>query len=420
VLRLLHTSDWHLGHTLHDLSRKREHAAFLAWLLDRLEEHEVDALLIAGDVFETANPPSHAMTAWYAFLAAAHRRRPGLDVVVIAGNHDSAARLDAAHPLLEGLGIQVVGAVPRTEAGALASGELLVPLHDAAGEVAAWCVAVPFLRPTDLPSRMQPGLLDAGDPLVAGVRAVYDDAFEAARTQRQPGQALVGMGHCYMVGGTLSELSERRILGGNQHALPASIFPTDCAYAALGHLHRAQKVGGREEIRYSGSPLPLAIDEDRYRHQVVLAELEGETMARWEAIAVPRSIEVLRIPGPAGAPWETVAAQLAELPSADQAGPPEDWPYLEVRVCLDGPHPSLRRDVEEALEGKAVRLVKLAALRAGAGGTLADDAPDQALTDLQPVDVLERLWARTHGGEPSDEVRSCFDQLLDELGQQGA
>ncbi|NPC81309.1 exonuclease subunit SbcD, partial [Pyxidicoccus fallax] len=98
-MRLLHTSDWHLGHTLYDVSREAEHAAFLDWLLETLEAESVDALLVAGDIFDTANPSAEAQAAWYHFVARARRRLPRLDVVVIGGNHDSAARLDAPDPL---------------------------------------------------------------------------------------------------------------------------------------------------------------------------------------------------------------------------------------------------------------------------------------------------------------------------------
>ncbi|MFP2913001.1 exonuclease subunit SbcD, partial [Pyxidicoccus sp. 3LFB2] len=150
-MRLLHTSDWHLGHTLYDVSREAEHAAFLDWLLETLEAQAVDALLVAGDIFDTANPSADAQAAWYHFVARARRRMPRLDVVVIGGNHDSAARLDAPDPLFAALGVRVVGGLPRTR-GELELERLLVPLHDAKGRVGAWVAAVPYLRPADLPS----------------------------------------------------------------------------------------------------------------------------------------------------------------------------------------------------------------------------------------------------------------------------
>lgn len=416
MLRILHTADWHLGHTLHDLPRDAEHDRFLAWLLDQLRDHAVDALLIAGDVFETANPPARAMRSWYGFLARARAALPALDIVIIGGNHDSAARLEAAHPILQELRIHVVGALARDPDGQPALDRLVVPLHDAGGAVAAWCLAVPFLRAADLPV-VDPGIDDGADPLVAGVRAVYDQALALARARRRPGQALVAMGHCYMVGGQLSDLSERRVLGGNQHALPAGIFPTDLAYVALGHLHRAQAVGGREGVRYSGSPIPLAVDEAGYTHQVRLVEVEGDRLVASRALPVPRAVDVLRLPAAGPAPWDQVEPLLRALPAAQETAR-DGWPYLEVRVSLDAPMPGLRREVEQALTDRAARLVKLTVDRGGDGLGLAQVEGGRALGDLGPEQVFRRKWARDNGGDPPDVVLACLHELIDAVQQQ--
>lgn len=414
-LRILHTSDWHLGHQLHGLPRVREHAAFLDWLLDTLEARASDALVIAGDVFETANPPAVAQQMWFDFLGRARRRLPALDILVIGGNHDSAARLDAPHPVLRALGIAVVGGVPRGEDGALDARRLVVPLHDAEGAVAAWAAAVPFLRPADLPR------VDAAqDPLVDGVRALYAEALALARSQRRPGQALVALGHCYMVGTTLSELSERRVLGGNQHALPVDLFPEDVAYAALGHLHKAQRVGGREGVRYSGSPIPLSMSEAGYRHQVLDVRLEGEALADVEAVPVPRSVGLLRLPAGGAAPLAEVLAAIADLPKREAEADPDALPYLEVSVQLSGAQAGLRREVEAALADRAARLVLLRVSYTGDGKALADHHRGATLHELQPVDVFERRWRQRFEEPPPPEVLASFSELVDAATQEGA
>ncbi len=417
MLRILHTSDWHLGHTLHDLPRDREHAAFLDWLLNQLEAHKVDALLIAGDIFDTANPPSRAMRTWFSFLKQARSRFAELDIVVIGGNHDSAARLEAANPVLEALHIHVVGGLPRTADGALDETNLLAPLHDASGACAAWCVAVPFLRSADLPRDGSSAQSSDDDPLIEGVRTVYRRALDLARARCSSGEALVAMGHAYMVGGKLSELSERRVLGGNQHALPVDIFTDDVDYVALGHLHRAQSVGDRESVRYSGSPIPLAIDEDTYPHQVLIADIVAGQPVVPTPLRVPRTIDILRIPGPKGGLWDDVAASLAALPVRGDQLPPERWPYLEVRVQVDGPRPGLRREVEALLADKAARLVKLVAMRVGDGRALADGDDGRELAELGAHEVLGRKWQRDFGCAPPDPVLACFHDLVDAVGQ---
>ncbi len=413
-MRLLHTSDWHLGHTLYDVSREAEHAAFLDWLLDTLEAQAVDALLVAGDIFDTANPSAEAQAAWYQFVARARRRRPRLDVVVIGGNHDSAARLDAPDPLFSALGVRVVGGLPRVK-GELDLERLLVPVHDAKGKVGAWVVAVPYLRPSDLP----PVPDAAADRLVEGVREVYSQALAAARLRRQPGQALVAMGHCYMVGTELSALSERKILGGNQHALPVDLFPEDVAYAALGHLHKAQRVGGREGVRYSGSPLPLSLSEAPYRHQVLLVELQGEALEQVKPLTVPRKVEVLRVPASKAAPLEEVLEALQALPEAEAGAPEWARPYLEVCVSLPRPEPALRRKVEEALEGRAARLVKLSPAYTGAGGALADVQPGLSLRERTPEDVFRARYARDYTEPLEPALLESFHSLLTQVQEDG-
>jgi len=409
-VKLLHTSDWHLGHTLHGLSRDLEHAVFLGWLLDALEERATDALIVAGDVFDSANPPASAQRLFFRFLADARRRCPGLDVVVVAGNHDSASRLEAPRPLLDGFGIHVVGALARTEDGHLDPARLLVPLRARGGETGAWCLAVPFLRPVDLRT------LDSGegDPLVEGVRAVYDEAVERAGERLSPGQALIATGHLYMQDGRISELSERKILGGNQHALPADLFDPRVTYAALGHLHLAQPVGGRETVRYCGAPLALSLDEGGYPHQVVEVELEAGGVSRIEPLRTPRTVEIVRVPGGDHAPLEAVLDALKELDlNADLA--PERWPYLEVRPRLERPEPGLRRQVEEALAGRPVRLLKISPVYAGTRQPLAEVTPVRTLQEITPDEVFRLRHVQCYGGEPAPELLDAYHAILEHV-----
>lgn len=405
-MRLLHTSDWHLGHTLYDVSREAEHAAFLDWLLATLEAESVDALLIAGDIFDTANPSAEAQAAWYHFIARVRRKLHKLDVVVIGGNHDSAARLDAPDPIFAALGVRVVGGLPRAQ-GSLDFERLLAPLHDSRGRVKAWVAAVPYLRPSDLPM-----VQTEGDRLVEGVREVYGLTLEAARRRRQAGQALVAMGHCYMTGAELSLLSERKILGGNQHALPVDLFPGDVAYAALGHLHKAQRVGGREGVRYSGSPIPLSLSEAHYRHQVLLVELEGEGLGTVRPLSVPRTADMLRVPAREAAPLEEVLEQLAALPALESDMPERNRPYLEVCVSLPRPEPLLRRKVEAALEGKAARLVKLTPSYTGTGHVLAETQPGISLRERTPEEVFKARYARDYQEPMDPALLESFHTLL--------
>ena len=410
-MRLLHTSDWHLGQTLHNYERTYEHQCFLDWLLDTIVSEEADALLIAGDIFDTANPSASAQKQLYRFLQQARVRSPQLDIVVIAGNHDSPGRLEAPGPLLEAHGTSVIGHVLRGADAEIEIERHLVPLHDKSGAVKAWCLAVPFLRPGDVP-RLPPAQPDAApcDPYLAGIALLYQQTFALATARRQDGQAIVAMGHCHMVDGTASLESERRIVIGGTEALPAGIFDPAIAYAALGHLHLAQRVGQKEHLRYCGSPLPLSFAEVGYQHQILRIDLDGGVASQVTPLMVPRAVELLRVPVKP-APLAEVLAALAALDLPER--PLHRQPFIEVRVLLDAPEPGLRGRIEAALEGKPARLAKIEPTRKHDGaGTEATAMSLDQLAQLQPDDIFRRLYLQKFGDDAPDDQMAAFSELM--------
>ncbi|SDH57579.1 exonuclease SbcCD subunit D C-terminal domain-containing protein [Janthinobacterium sp. YR213] len=404
-MRLLHTSDWHLGQTLHNYERGYEHQRFLDWLLDTLVAEQVDVLLVAGDVFDNANPSAASQKQLYVFLQQARARLPALQLVVVAGNHDSAGRLEAPGPLLAAHGTHVVGHLLRGDDGQIDLERLLLPLTGSDGQVQAWCLAVPFLRPGDVP-KLPAG--DTQDAYLGGIALLYRQLADLALARRQPGQAIIAMGHCHMVGGEMSNDSERRIVIGGTEMLPSGIFDTAIAYAALGHLHKAQAVGGQQHIRYCGSPIPLSFAEVNYRHQVLCLDIDGEQLREVRAIEVPRAVPLLRVPA-TPAPIAEVLEQLAALDVPD--APAEAQPFLEVRVRLDAPEPGLRTRIETALDGKHVRLAKIETSSAARSSAPENMTLDQ-LGQLQPDDIFRRLYQQKYGQPAPPEQLSALAELL--------
>jgi len=404
-MRLLHTSDWHLGQTLHSFERSYEHQCFLDWLLDTLVTQEIEGLLIAGDIFDNANPSAASQKQFYRFLQQAKMRVPHLQIVVIAGNHDSAGRLEAAEPLLAAMDITVAGHIVRLSDGEIDFAKLVVPLKNRAGEIAAWCLAIPFLRPGDVP-RVE----TQGDAYMEGISMLYRQAFAWAQAHRQAGQAIVAMGHCHMVGGEVSSDSERRIVIGGAEALSASLFDPVIAYAALGHLHKAQRVGKQAHLRYSGSPLPMSFAEIDYRHEVLCVELAGEALQEVTEIYIPRVVELLRIPKQA-APIDEVLQLLAalELPASSDL---QTHPYLEVRVRLEQAEPGLRARIEAALEGKPVRLARIETSLCEKSTVKAEAMSLDDLNRLQPDDIFKRLYESRYGTEAPDAQLAAFAELF--------
>ena len=442
-MRILHTADWHLGHTLRDHSQEAEHVHFLGWLVQTVVARRVDVLLIAGDVFDTANPPPAAWRLWFQFLGELKRERPEVQVVVIAGNHDSAARLEAPRDLFAAFDVRVVGSVGRGSDGKLKFDELLVPLRGADGKVAGICAAVPFLRGSDvlalvppkppvanpesrrgageyvIPRPLEPVAMpeDLPDPLIEGMRTLHEELFAAARARLQPGQALVAMAHGYLVGGALSELSERKVLGGNQHALPLDLFPADCAYVALGHLHRPQQLAGHEHVRYSGSPIPLSMPEREHAHHVVFADLNGAQLEKVWSLRVPRLVPLLRIPERGELEPQAALAAVAQLPPREPKQAEELRPLLEVAVRLPEPAPSIGEQIARACAEKNVRLVRVEVVMTGsAPGAERDTAgPPVELASLRPEDVFVRRYQRDHEGPVPEPLLTAFRELLDSV-----
>ena len=438
-MRILHTADWHLGHTLRDHARTAEHAYFLNWLVATVVERRVDAVLIAGDVFDSANPPPVAWRMWFEFLGKLKQAQPNVQVVVIAGNHDSATRMEAPRRLLAAFDVRVIGQLQRDRDGKLQTQDVIVPLRDARGAVVAQCVAIPFLRASDVIGLAQcakgepeeavgAGFLipqpsidepehDGRDPLIDGMRALHEELFQAARLQRGAGQALVAMAHGYLVGGALSELSERKVLGGNQHALPIDLFPEDCRYVALGHLHRPQMLAGKEHIRYSGSPIPLSMPERLHAHHVVFCDLQGDGVEKVWPLRTPRLVDLTRLPERGELDPDAALLAVEALDERDHELPDDQRPLVEVAVRLAQPSPSIAERIARAIADKNARLVRVEVVLADTPKS-APRAP-RDLASLSVEEVFVRRYRRDFEGEVPAPLLRAFRELLEEVEHTG-
>jgi exonuclease SbcD len=394
TLTICHTSDWHLGHELNGHAREAEHDLFLQWLLDRLEAEAVDVLLVTGDVYDVANPPVSAMRRLFRFLNLATTRLSGLQVVVIGGNHDSAARIDLPAALLGEGRVHFIGALPRKN-GSPDFESLLLPLFGPSGDIGAWLAAVPFCRPGDLGSHDLPSL--------------YDAVAEAGKAQAGD-LPMILTGHLHVAGGEVSELSERRIVIGGEEAQAATLFDARAAYVALGHLHRPQAVAAETTVRYAGSPFPLSSAERDYRHSVVIVKVQGsEVPCQVELLPIPRPVDFLAV-GPA--PLDTALAAIEAL-QLDAELSAASWPFIEIAIEIDGPEPDLQSRILAAIEPLPVRLVRIATIRPQDAGSSCDPLVGAELADLDPDTVFAALFNREYGGDgPPDDLARAFATLL--------
>lgn len=415
-MRILHTSDWHIGQFFHEYDRTYEHQQFLDWLVMTLGKEQIDALLISGDVFDLSNPSAVSIKMFYSFLNRATKENPDLQIIVTAGNHDSAYRLESPKPLLESSNIHIVGFVEKDHTGEIDYEKLIIPLKNKEGVVKVWCLAVPFLRMGDYPM-----VHGCDDPYVEGVTLLYRNVYEAALEKKQAGQSIIAIGHLHAQQTELSDMDkiERQIMGGVE-CVSATAFDGDISYVALGHIHKAQRIGGKEHIRYCGSPLPMSFSEINYKHQVIVFDIDGEELKDLQTIEVPVSVPLLKIP----AVHSTIEGVLDALARLEPASSDDvsKAPYLLVSVLLEGPEPSLRYKIETALAGKHVRLAKIdvryKSSESPSGKT--DIVSPNQLNDLQPIDVLQRVYQAKYDGSIPDELLKLFRQVSHEVNQNEA
>lgn len=402
ILRVLHSSDWHLGRQLYGRRRYEEFEAFLDWMVAQIRQQQIDLLLIAGDLFDTTTPSNRAQTLYYRFLhqvAASCCRH----VVIIGGNHDSPSFLDAPRALLKVLDVHVVGAACEDPAD-----EVLL-LRDQEGRPEAIICAVPYLRDRDIRvSEAGESLDDKGRKLVEGIRQHYVrvcDAGEALRQSLDPQLPLIGMGHLFAAGGqTLEGDGVRELYVGSLAQVGSDCFPPCLDYVALGHLHVPQIVGGQARIRYSGSPLPMGFGEAGQRKRLYRIDFDDRESAV-TAIEIPcfQRLERLR-----GDQTELVAA-LARLAA-------EEVPiWLEIDYEGEAIAGDLRAWLEQQVANTRLEILRVRNNRV-IERVLSRSAEEETLDDLSPAQVFARAMdAHQVPAEQQEELTRLFNGLVREL-----
>lgn len=373
-MRLLHTSDWHLGQHFFGKHRQHEHAAFLRWLLEQVASHAVDAVVVAGDVFDTASPPSHAREAYHQFVLDLHDA--GAQLVVLGGNHDSPSVLGETRDLLARLQTHVVPSLDRSVE------EHVLLLNHRDGSPGALLCAIPFIRAREVRHSL-PGqeAEQARQDFIAGIATHYA-AIHAQAVQRREASGLdvpiIATGHLTTVGASTSE-SVREIYVGSLSAFPTSAFPR-ADYIALGHIHRPQMVGGLEHIRYCGSPIALGFDELGVQKQVLLVDFAAGTLQAVTPLPVPVFQSMHRLSGSV----KELPAQLTLLASTVSEG---QSAWLEVEIIGDEFLADLPARVAAMIEGLPLEVLRLRRRRSSQPSLT---PLSLGLDELQPSDVFAR------------------------------
>lgn len=376
-MKLLHTSDWHLGRTLYHKKRHEESEAFLNWLLETMKQERIDVLLVAGDVFDSTTPGTRAQELYYGFLG--RIRESGCrHVIITGGNHDSPAFLNAPGAILRSLNVHVVGSATEDP------GEEVLALRDDQSLLEAIVCAVPYLRDRDVrlvEEGETPG--DKSEKLLQGIAGHYRKVSEKALEIRGDGNIpVIGMGHLFTKMGKTSEGDGVRDLYiGTAGHVDTSSISDGFDYMALGHLHIAQKAGGNERVRYSGSPFAMSFSEANQVKKVILVEFSDKEPQIRE-LAIPSFRRLVSLSGTV----EEVGLKLERLVSEGT----EAWVEVEITNPITGIN--ITEHFKELTDGSLIEILRIKNI----------PLMEQTLHQVDETETLENL-------EPSVVFDRCME-----------
>jgi exonuclease SbcD len=397
-MRLIHTSDWHLGQYFFTKSRAAEHQAFLRWLIEQIEQQQVDALIVAGDLFDTGSPPSYARELYNRFVV--ELQRTGCQLVVLGGNHDSVATLNESRELLSCLNTTVI-ANAQSE-----SEQQILVLNQRDGQPGAVLCAIPFLRPRDLlTSRAGESGVQKQQALQEAIADHYQKLYQAACARRDAlglPLPIIATGHLTTVGVTTSD-SVRDIYIGTLDAFPAQAFPP-ADYIALGHIHRAQNVAKSEHIRYSGSPIPLSFDELGKAKSVFMVDFSAGALQQVTALEIPSFQPMQLIKGDLA----QIEQQLQQF--ADYQGELPVW--LDIEVATQDYLSDIQRRIQLLADQLPVEVVLLRRSKEQRRQAI-EQQDKETLNELSVNEVFERRLAQEP--EMAEQRRQRMSQMFQQV-----
>jgi exonuclease SbcD len=405
MMRILHTSDWHLGQNFFTHSRKAEHHKLITWLMDIVAREQINAMIIAGDIFDTGAPPSYARELYHQLVIGLQQL--DCQLIVVAGNHDSVSVLNESKALLAHLNASVI---------ADTNGPLeqqIIELKNSDGELGALVCAVPFVRARDiLKSRSGMSGDEKKQDLSNAIEQHYADIYAVALEKRNALNVdvpIVGTGHLTAIGSSKSE-SVRDIYIGTLDGFAANQFPA-MDYIALGHIHRSQRVGKCEHIRYCGSPIPLSFDEVNTTKQVNLIQF-SDGKAQIESIEIPAFRSLINITGS----FDEIVHQLIELSKSTQEEDLALW--VSITMTSDEIYSEVQKQLNDLIKEKKIEILQIR--RSKREPSLHATAPKQTLAELSPFEVFEqRINNEEFDGEQAQLKRTRvvneYKQIVEEI-----
>lgn len=388
-MRIIHTSDWHLGQYFFTKNRSAEHQHFLLWLIEQVKQYQVDALIVAGDVFDTGAPPSYARELYNQFIV--DLQKTGCQLVILSGNHDSVSVLNESSALLRYLNTHVITSNSESP---------VITLKDKQGNPNGLVCAIPFLRPRDIQVSIAGQSSEEKQlSLQNAIHEHYQSCYQKAVEQRAELDLdipIIATGHLTVVGAELTD-SVREIYIGTLDAFPSGAFPP-ADYIALGHIHHPQLIGGQAHIRYSGSPIALSFDESQQQKSVCLVEFNQHQFANVTLLPIPVFQPLLSLKGS----LKELQKQLTDVIVPENGQPI----WLDIEVATQDYLGDIQQRIEALTQELPVEVVRLRrARRAQTGQNLIPQ--NETLSELTAEEVFTRRLT-----EESLEDKALEQRLL--------
>lgn len=414
-MKILATSDWHLGNLFHGNERLPEHKHFFSWLLQQIEAQQPDALLVAGDIFDNGNPSAAAQAAYYEFLAKAMQACGHIRIVVTAGNHDSANRLEAPRAVLTCHQVEVRGNVHRQwvqweDEGGWETDydDLMIPLTGQDGKEVV-VLAVPYLRSDVLQeANYSRGVNNFLGLLVARAREKY------------PGVRLIMMAHMYAKGADIAtrDASERIVVGG-QEEVNLEGWAEHPDYLTCGHIHKRQHIWGTNWARYTGSVLPMSFAEADYRHGVDLINVDDKIEVEFLEYTPQHKLCILTYDDE-DLTFNKIKKRINEALADRIDGKLDDnFVYLTVNVRQERVNNDQVKELEEFLGAKNAVLCKIQKIIPTLEITTLDgEKKIHSVDDIlnrDPLDTIKEAFLIQHGMEMSEHQEQILSDLLESI-----
>ncbi|HOI27682.1 MAG TPA: exonuclease SbcCD subunit D C-terminal domain-containing protein [Paludibacteraceae bacterium] len=398
-MKIIHTSDWHIGHLFYLNNRDDEHEFFFKQLKQIVWNEKPDVLIVSGDIFHTATPYVASQKIYYKNLVDLSLMDEDLQIIIIAGNHDSPSRIEAPKLLWDAFNVYVVGTLERTgnEAEEILYDKMLIPVTRQ-GKKIGWVVAAPYIYQNNYPTA------EGNESIDERVSLFYKNILDKRDDASLP---TIATGHFY-VQGSDTKGHDDSIVGGMESISAAALKTCDVDYWALGHIHHPQEVGKAKNIRYSGSPFAISFDE-KYPHSIVIGEIEkGDAELRTNEIKP--LIPVTDIPDKPQ-PYDKVLEAIHAIPDDKKV-------YVRVKIEVETPlTPSQNQEIQQAFSGKEARfcLIEPHFRQKEASTYRIEINSINEMKCFSPIELAHQYYKEKSECEMTDEMKTFIDNIYNKV-----